>query len=241
MPAQAPDFFIKGINHGDFYGAGEIRLLAGFSEGPDVPSLMQNPSPPLKATYNAFVYFILYTGQGLHSACKIFFFFLMVAAGTQTGCLWSLAKEVHWASCSLLPSYGLLRLSAWLRNSKSPLAQTLSQPYQVKHEYPCSTDEEPGLEALSDLPLVARLTPKQVWDWNVCLADTWGLPFHGLLQDLTVRLPHRTVWSQESCFPSYNFCHKERVLYAALNLKRSKFKHLQKVSCGRLERAQEMH
>lgn len=87
VPARAPDFFIKGINHGDFYGAGEIRFLAGFSDGSDVPFLRQNPSPPLKATYNTFEYFILYTGQGLHSVCKtFFFFFLMAAAGAQTGC-----------------------------------------------------------------------------------------------------------------------------------------------------------
>ena len=50
VPARAPDFFIKGVNHGDFYGAGEIRLFAGFSDGPDVPSLMQSSSLPLKAT-----------------------------------------------------------------------------------------------------------------------------------------------------------------------------------------------
>ena len=72
---------------GDFYG-GEISLLAGISEGPDVPLLTQSPSLTLKATYNAFEYFILGTGQEgyiMHARFFFFFFFLMTAAGAQTG------------------------------------------------------------------------------------------------------------------------------------------------------------
>lgn len=59
---------------GDFYG-GEISLLAGISDGPDVPLLTQSPSLTLKATYNAFEYFILGTGQGATLCMQDFFFF----------------------------------------------------------------------------------------------------------------------------------------------------------------------
>lgn len=52
--------------------------------------------------------------------------------------------------------------------------------------------------------------------------------------------PEQSDLKRDSCSPSHTFCHKGRVLCAALNLKMSQCKHLQKVSCGRLERAEEV-
>lgn len=84
------------------------------------------------------------------------------------------------------------------------------------------------------MPLAARLT-KSKSETEICVFLVFkDAPF---VDSCKTSLPdchtEQSDLKRESRFPRYAFCHKERVLYAA-------FKHLQKMSCGRLEKAEEM-
>lgn len=165
----------------------------GISDGPDVPLLIQSPSLTLKATYNAFEYSILGTGQG---ARFFFFFFFNDSSGNSNGMFVKFGKTG--LPGILLSSSQLLLTPAFCRTHKLhlPLISNPSTTPQGKALVSSLHRWGNGLRGFQQLALSRKAHLKQNWEWN-CLSGAWWLLFHRLLQDLAARMPYSIVWPQK--------------------------------------------
>lgn len=188
----------------------EKYCFDGISDGPDVPWLIQSPSLTLKATYYAFEYFILGTGQGLHSACKIFFFNdssrnsnRMFAKFGKTGPLRVLFSSTQ----SLLTAPFCLTQKQHVPLISNPVTAPQGKAF-VSLLYRWET----GFRGFKRLASHHKANPKRICNWT-CLS------FWGLMISLP-RPPARpgcqnpirdSLTSKESRFPQYAFSHEKRL------------------------------